>query len=67
MKTLIYIFLALASGLLIFNLTHVDFSAPLRGDSFPAAIGVGASICALILLVIMLLALKIQQKIKDKS
>jgi hypothetical protein len=67
MKTLIYIFLALASGLLIFNLTHVDFSAPLSGDSFPAAIGVGASICALILLVIMLLALKIQQKIKDKS
>ncbi len=67
MKTLIYIFLALAGGLMIFNLFHVDFDAPLSGASFPAAIGVGASLCALILLIIMLLALRVQQKIKDKS
>jgi hypothetical protein len=67
MKKLIYLFLVLATGLLIFNLTHIDFDAPLSGDSFPAAIGVGASLCALILLVILLLALKIQEKIKDKS
>lgn len=67
MKTLIYIFLVLASGLLIFNIFHVDFEAPLEGDSFAAVVGIGASLCAVILLVILQLALKIQQKIKNQS
>ncbi len=67
MKTLIYIFLVLASGLLIFNIFHVDYEAPLEGDSFAAVVGIGASLCAVILLVILQLALKIQQKIKNQS
>ncbi|MGB0443621.1 MAG: hypothetical protein ACPGFK_02130 [Flavobacteriaceae bacterium] len=67
MKILIYIFLGLAAGLLVFNLFHVDFEAPLEGDSFAAVVGIGASLCAIILLVILQLALKIQQKIKNQS
>jgi hypothetical protein len=67
MKNLIYIFLGLATGLLVFNLFHVDFEAPLEGDSFAAVVGIGASLCAIILLVILQLALKIQQKIKNQS
>lgn len=66
MKTLIYVFLALAVSLLIFNVFHIDFDAPLDGDSFAAIIGVGASLCAVILLVILQIALKIQKKIKNQ-
>ena len=67
MKTLIYIFLALATGLLIFNVFHIDFDAPLEGDSFAAVIGVGASLCAVVLLVILQVALRIQKKFKNHS
>ena len=67
MKILIYILLALASGLLIFNIFHIDTDAPMEGDSFAAVIGVGASLCAIILLIILQIALKIQRKIKNQS
>lgn len=67
MKILIYVFLALAGGLLIFNVFHIDFEAPLEDDSFAAVVGVGASLCAIILLVILKIALKIQKKIKNQS
>ena len=67
MKTLIYIFLALATGLLIFNVFHIDFDAPLEGDSFAAVIGIGASLCAVVLLVILQVALRIQKKVKNHS
>ena len=67
MKTLIYIFLALGTGLLIFNVFHIDFDAPLEGDSFAAVIGVGASLCAVVLLVILQVALRIQKKVKNHS
>ena len=64
MKVLIYILLTLATGLLIFNVFHIDFNAPLENDSFAAVVGVGASLCAIILLVILQIALKIQKKVK---
>ena len=67
MRTIIYIFLALSFGLLVFNLFHVDFEAPLEGNSFAAVVGVGASLCATILLVILQIALKIQKKVKNQS
>jgi hypothetical protein len=67
MKILIYIFFVLAAGLLIFNLFHINFEAPLEGDSFAAVVGVGASLCAVILLVILQIALKIQRKIRNQS
>jgi phosphoglycerol transferase MdoB-like AlkP superfamily enzyme len=64
MKVLIYIFLALAAGLLIFNLYHVNFEEPLEGESFAAMVGVGASLCAIILLTILKIALNIKEKLK---
>lgn len=67
MKTLIYVFLALAIGLLIFNVFHIDFDSPLEGDSFAAVVGVGASLCAVLLLVILQVALKIQRRVKNQS
>ena len=64
MKVLIYIFLVLAAGLLIFNLYHVDFEETLEGESFAAMVGVGASLCAIILLTILKIALNIKEKLK---
>lgn len=64
MKVLIYIFIGLAVGLLIFNLFHIDFEEPLNGKSFAAVVGVGASLCAIILLAILKLALRIKDKLK---
>ena len=64
MKVLIYIFLGLAVGLLIFNLFHIDFEEPLDGESYAAVVGVGASLCAIILLTILKIALKIKDKLK---
>ena len=40
MKVALYIILALAGALFIFNLTQVDYSAPLTGDSTVAVISV---------------------------
>lgn len=64
MKVLIYIFSGLAVGLLIFNLFHIDFEEPLDGESYAAVVGVGASLCAIILLTILKIALKIKDKLK---
>jgi hypothetical protein len=65
MKKLIYILGALALGLMVFNLFQIDYNDPFVGDSLVAVIGVVASLCAVILLVILLLAKKIQRKIRN--
>ncbi len=64
MKVALYIILALASALLIFNLTKVDYSAPLTGDSTVAVISVVACLCAMLLVVILLISRKIAEKSK---
>lgn len=65
MKKLIYILGALALGLMVFNLFQINFNDPFVGDSLVAVIGVVASLCAIILLIILLLAKKIQRKIRN--
>jgi len=60
MKKFVYILLTVAAGLLIFNITQLDFSNIFEGDSLIAAIGVLASACVLLLLVILQTSLKIK-------
>jgi UDP-N-acetylmuramyl pentapeptide phosphotransferase/UDP-N-acetylglucosamine-1-phosphate transferase len=60
MKNFVYILLTVAAGLLIFNITQLDFSNIFEGDSLIAAIGVLASACVLLLLVILQTSLKIK-------
>ena len=64
MKKLIYVLGALALGLVVFNLFQIDYADPFTGDSLVAIIGVVAGLCAVLLLVILLLAKKIQQRIR---
>ncbi|WP_442847289.1 hypothetical protein [Leeuwenhoekiella sp. H156] len=62
MKIALYILLGLAGALLIFNLTKIDYAAPLAEDSMVAVISVAACLCAALLLVILMLSRKIAEK-----
>ncbi|HBC05453.1 MAG TPA: hypothetical protein PKH16_08040 [Aequorivita sp.] len=56
MKILIYILIALAAGLVIFNATKLDFSNLFEGDSAVATISILAGLCAILLLGILLVS-----------
>lgn len=64
MKILIYILIVLAAGLVLFNLTKLDFNHLLEGDSAIAAIGVLASLCAILAMGVLLISKKIASKNK---
>jgi len=64
MKIFIYILITLATALLVYNVTKVDFSAPFQGESIVAVIGVVACLCAIVLMTILLLSRKIATKVK---
>lgn len=64
MKIFVYILLAVAAGLCIFNMTQLDFDNLLEGDSLIAAIGVIASSCVVLLLLVLQTSLKIKAKKK---
>ncbi len=59
--TNILVFLALA--LIVFNVTLLDFNNPFKGDSIVAFIGIAASLCA----VLILLIFRVSKKIEEKS
>ena len=63
-KTLIIILIAVAVALIAYNVTLVNFENPLEGDSIIALIGIAASLCAIVLLLIFMTSKKIQDKIK---
>lgn len=65
MKKLIYVLGVIALILVIFNLFQIDYADAFKGDSLVAVIGVVAGVCAILLLVILLLAKKIQQRMRD--
>jgi hypothetical protein len=57
---------ALALGLIIFNITLVDFEHPFEGNSMIAFIGIAASICAVLILLIFKMSKNITEKMNDK-
>ncbi|MBQ0907334.1 hypothetical protein KBJ98_01305 [Flavobacterium sp. F-328] len=61
--TNILVFLALA--LIVFNVTLLDFNNPFKGDSVVALIGIGASLCAVLILLIFRVSKKIEEKTKE--
>jgi hypothetical protein len=44
----------------------LDFSNPTQGNSVVALIGVGASLCAVLILLIFKMSKKIEEKMNDK-
>jgi len=65
MKIFIYIIMGLALVLLGYNVTKINWGNPLQGDSSVALIGVLACACGILLLIILLLSKKIEQKSKN--
>jgi hypothetical protein len=62
-KTLSIIFIAVAVGLIAYNVTMVNFADPFEKDSSIALIGIMASLCAIVLLLVFVTSKKIQDKI----
>lgn len=67
MKNFLRIMGVLALGMMVFNVTIIDWETPLEGDSIVALIGVLASASALVLLWILFISLKIRAKQKGKE
>ena len=67
MKIFTNILVFLAVALLIFNVTLIDFQNPLKGDSMVALVGVFASFCAVLILLIFRISKKIVEKMDDNA
>ncbi len=59
-KTLMVILMVLAIALISYNVTLVNFDNLLEGNSAIALIGIVASLCAIVLLLIFIASKKIQ-------
>ncbi|WP_299258391.1 hypothetical protein [uncultured Aquimarina sp.] len=62
MKYFIYLLIIVATSLMVYNTTVLDFKNLLEGDSKTALISILASACVVILLLILLVSRAIQQK-----
>ncbi len=62
MKIIIHILSILAIALIIYNATKVDINSPFEGDSVTAIITILAALCAILLLQILRVSKKIEQK-----
>ena len=65
MKIFTYIAVAIALGLIVFNLLQIDFSNPFQGDSTIAIIGIISGVCAILLLLILRFSKIIIDKTKE--
>ncbi len=66
MKIFTYILIFLAIGLIIFNITLLDFKHLTEGNSMIALIGIAASICAVLILLIFKMSKSIADKIQNQ-
>jgi hypothetical protein len=62
MKIFTSILVVLALALIVFNITQLDFQNPFEGESAVALIGIAASFCAVLILLIFRISKKIEEK-----
>lgn len=67
MKIFTNILVLLAISLLIFNISLIDFQNPFKGESVIALVGVVASFCAVLILLIFRMSKKIVEKMNDNA
>lgn len=65
MKIFTTVLMSLALGLIIFNITLLDFKNPLKGNSMIAFIGIAASTCAILILLIFKMSKNIEKKMNQ--
>lgn len=66
MKIFTNILVFLAIALILFNVTLLDFKNPFQGESVVAFIGMAASFCAVLILLIFRMSKKIEEKTNEK-
>ncbi len=64
MKIFTYIFSIVATGLIIYNVTRINWNTPLEGDNTVALITIFAALCAIVLLQILRISKKIEKQSK---
>lgn len=64
-KYLSLVLILLGVALIAYNVTMLDFSDPLSGDSLIASIGIVAALCAILLVLIFNSSKKIQKKLGE--
>jgi uncharacterized integral membrane protein len=64
-KTLSIIFIIIAIGLIAYNVTLVDFADPFEKNSTIALIGIMASLCAIVLLLVFVASKKVRDKMNE--
>ncbi|MEO9893697.1 hypothetical protein [Aurantibacter sp.] len=64
-RMLSIILIVSALALIIYNVTMVNFDNPLEGNSIIAIIGILASLCAIVLILIYNTSKKIEKKIHE--
>jgi hypothetical protein len=64
MKIFTNILLFIAIALIAVNIFLIDFKKPFEGNSMIALIGVAASLCAVLILMIFRMSKKIEEKLK---
>ncbi|AJR02949.1 hypothetical protein [Siansivirga zeaxanthinifaciens] len=67
MKIFTIIISVLSVALIVFNLTKVNYSAPLEGNSTVALITILASLCALFIVLILYVSKRIEAKVKNQK
>lgn len=65
MKIFTIILILLAFALIIFNITMLDFNNIFKGDSLVGLIGITASICAVLILLIFRMSKAIEDKTRN--
>lgn len=66
MKIFTIVLSVLALGLIVFNFTKVNFKAPLEDDSMIAVITIVASLCVIVMMSILRISRRIEQKTKER-
>ena len=67
MKILTLIISLIALGLMVFNFTKVNFNAPFEGDSLIALITILASLCIIVMMLILRTSKRIEQLVKERK
>jgi len=65
MKIFTYIIIALAFGLIVFNVFQLDFENLTDDNSLIALIGIVAAFCAILILLIFKMSKSIEDKLND--
>lgn len=65
MKIFTIIFTVIAIGLIIYNVTLIDFQDPFGGRNTIAFITILAALCGIVLLQILRLSKRVDQKLKE--